>query len=98
VAKVVVPILLSLIVVRFAINLPWPQLPHPDLPDLPWIPWPDLPSPDLPDVHAPDWLRWLLDKVKYVWPIVLAFVLARAEIRRRREQERRRTDQSTESD
>jgi hypothetical protein len=98
VAKVVVPILLSLIVVRFAVSLPWPHLPLPDLPDLPRIPWPDLPWPDLPDVHPPDWLRWLLDKVKYVWPIVLAYVLARAEIKRRREQDRRRADRSTESD
>jgi hypothetical protein len=92
VAKVVVPILLSLVVVRFAINLPWPHLPHPDLPDLPRVPWPDVPLPDLPDVHAPDWLRWLLDKAKYVWPVVLAYVLARAEIRRRREQEQRRAE------
>ena len=40
------------------------------------------------------WLRWLLDKAKYVWPVVLAYVLARAEIKRRREQERRRAEQA----
>lgn len=95
VAKVVVPLLLGLLVVRFAVDIDWPDLPFPDLPDLPEIPWPDLPSlplPDLPDLRLPDWLRWLLDKVKYVWPIVLAYVLARAEIRRRQAQDEQRRD------
>lgn len=32
-------------------------------------------------------MRDVLDKAKYVWPIVLAYVLARAEINRRREQD-----------
>lgn len=93
VAKVVVPLLLGLLVVRFAVDVDWPDLPFPDLPNLPDIPWPDLPSlplPGLPDVLLPDWVRWILDKAKYVWPIVLAYVLARAEIRRRREQDRKR--------
>lgn len=97
VAKVVVPILVGLLVVRFAVDIDWPDLPLPDIPrpNLPDIPWPDLPSiqgPDLPDVRVPDWVRWVLDKAKYVWPIALAYVLARAEIRRRREQDRRRSD------
>ena len=90
VAKVVVPILLGLVVVRFAISLPFPDLPSPDLPDLPSVPWPSIPFPDLPDWQLPDWLRWLLDKLKYIWPIVLAYVLARAEIKRRRQQDERR--------
>ena len=94
VAKVVVPLLLGLLVVRFAVSLPWPDVPLPDLPDgpdLPRVPWPDIPWPDLPEVRLPDWLRWLLDKAKYVWPVVLAFVLARAEIKRRRDQDAKRT-------
>ena len=49
-----------------------------------------IPLPDLPDWQLPDWLRWLLDKLKYIWPIVLAYVLARAEIKRRRQQDERR--------
>lgn len=89
VAKVVLPILLGLVAVRFAVNLPWPSVPLPDLPDLPSIPW-----PDLPDWELPHWVRWTLDKAKYVWPVVLAFVLARAEIRRRRQQDEKRADQS----
>lgn len=53
-------------------------------PDLPDLPWPDIPWPDL---RLPDWVRWLLDEAKYVWPVVLAYVLARAEINRRRKQD-----------
>lgn len=83
-AKVLVPILLTLIAVRVAINVPWPNLPFPDLPS---VPWPDLPTPDLPDWHLPDWVWWVLDKAKYVWPVAIAYVIARAEIRRRRDRE-----------
>jgi hypothetical protein len=90
VAKVVVPLLLSLVVIRFAIAIPWPHIDLPDPADLPSIPFPSVPLPDLPDWHLPGWLRWLLDKVKYVWPVVLAYVLARAEIRRRQDQDRER--------
>jgi len=102
VAKVVVPIVLSLLVVRFAVSLPWPSIPLPDLPDVPWpdlpaIPWPDLPDvplPDVPVVPVPAWVEWLLGHVKYVWPVVLAFVLARGEVKRRREQAERRREQA----
>lgn len=101
VAKVVVPILVGLLVVRFAVNLPWsdwnlPDLPSIPTPDLPSIPWPSIPWPDLPDVSVPGWVQWLLDKVKYVWPVVLAYVLARAEIKRRRQQDERRQQQGSE--
>ena len=96
VAKVVVPILLGLLAVRFAVNLPFPDVPTPNLPDLPSIPWPDIPTPDLPDWEVPGWLKWVLDKAKYVWPIVLAYVIARAEIKRRRHQDERRRAQQQE--
>jgi hypothetical protein len=90
VAKVVVPIVLGLLVVRFAITLPWPDwdIPWPDL-DLPGIPWPDIPWPDLdlPDWTLPAWVQWALDKLRYVWPVVLALVLATSEINRRRKQD-----------
>lgn len=62
----------------------------PDLPDIPWpdinvpsIPWPELPSIPWPDVTLPAWLRWLMDQLKYVIPIVVAYVLGRREVRRR---------------
>ena len=87
VARVVVPILLTLLAVRLAISIPWPHVPFPDLPS---VPWPDVPTPDLPDWHLPDEVRWVLDKVKYVWPVVVAYVIARAEIKRRRD----RTDRA----
>ena len=83
----VVPILLTLVTIRFAVKLPFPDLPTPNLPS---VPWPSIPLPDLPDWRLPDWLRWLLDKAKYVWPVVLAYVIARAEIKRRRHQDERR--------
>jgi hypothetical protein len=81
-AKVLVPILLSVLAVHLAIRIPWPHVPFPDLPS---VPWPDVPTPGLPDWHLPQWVRWLLDKVKYVWPVVFAVVVARAEVRRRRQ-------------
>jgi hypothetical protein len=75
------------------IDIPWPDIsiPWPDW-DLPSIPWPDLSIPwpdwDLPELPA--WVRELLDKAKYVGPVVVAFVLARAEVRRRRAQDERK--------
>ena len=104
VAKVVIPLLLGLLAIRFVVDLPWPDLPSiplPDLPDLPDIPWPDLPGlplPDLPEVGVPDWVRWVLDKAKYVWPIVIAYFLARAEINRRRKQDELRRQQAGRAD
>ena len=83
-AKVLIPILLTVLAVRFAVSIPWPNVPFPDLPspDLPSIPWPDIPTPDW---QVPDWVWWILDKAKYVWPVVVAYVIARAEIKRRKD-------------
>ncbi len=88
VARVVVPILLTLLAVRFALSFDWPDLPDlpsPDLPDLPDLP--SLPGIPLPDVTLPGWVRWVLEHAKYVGPILVAWWLARAEIKRRREQD-----------
>ena len=49
-------------------------------------------------MRLPDWVRWLLDKVKYVWPIAVAYVLARAEINRRRKQDELRRAQVEEQE
>jgi hypothetical protein len=87
VARVVVPILLGLVAVRFALSFDWPDLPDLPSPDLPDVPWPDLPDVPLPDVTLPGWVRWVLHNAHYVIPVVVAFVLARAEIRRRRTQD-----------
>ena len=90
VVKVVVPLLIAALVARLAVAIPWPDVDLPDipLPDLPSIPWPDidLPSVPLPDVTLPGWLAWILDNIHFVWPVILAFYLARREINRRRKQ------------
>jgi hypothetical protein len=109
VAKVVVPILIAALLARLAVKIPWPDidLPLPSIPwpDLPRIPWPDINLPDVPwpDVSLPGWLEWLLDHLRYFWPVALAFVLARAEINRRRKhvaavEMQRRTSDVTRAD
>jgi hypothetical protein len=87
VAKVVVPIVLTVLFARFAFSLP---LPRPDLPSLPRPDLPSLPLPDLPDWSAPGWVEAVLNVAHYVWPVVLAYVIARGEIKRRRRQDERR--------
>jgi hypothetical protein len=89
-AKVVAPLLAALLVVRVAIEVPWPRwnVPWPEI-TLPSVPWPDVPWPDvdLPDRLWPAWFRWVADKVSYVWPVLLALGLALAEVSRRRRQD-----------
>lgn len=101
VARVVVPLVATLLLARLTLphlslglDLPSPDLPSPDLPSLPT---PDLPSVPLPGVSLPEPVRWVLENSKYVWPIVLAFVLARAEITRRRRQDEKRGDDQSRS-
>jgi len=86
VAKVVLPLLFLFLAARFTFSLPLPDVNAPDLPlpDLPSIPWPDI---NWPDWSLPGWVREVLDKAKYMLPVIIAFVLARAEIRRRRTQD-----------
>jgi hypothetical protein len=72
------------------VRIPWPSIsiPWPDW-RLPSIPLPDLPDlPDLPELPA--WLRALLDRLEYVWPVVLALGLGYSEVKRRRQQDERR--------
>ncbi|WP_340539726.1 hypothetical protein [Nocardioides sp. GXZ039] len=93
---VLLPLLLGLVAVRVAVSLPWPDLNLPSIPwpdwDLPSIPWPSLPSIPWPDWSLPGWFWWLVEKSKFVWPVVIAYALARGEIRRRRTQDERRGD------
>jgi len=90
VGGIVTAMIVAWIVARISlpdIDLPLPNLPNlPDLPlpDLPSIPWPSIPWPDLPNVQVPEWVKWVANHLKYVWPVVLAFVLAQGEIKRRR--------------
>lgn len=102
VAKVALPLLVGLLGFRLVMQIDWPEwnllpdwtLPDWNLPD--WdLPWPTIPWPDwsFPAVSLPVWMREVLDKAKYVWPVVLAYVLARGEIRRRRHQDQLRRDE-----
>lgn len=99
-AGVLIPILLAALLMR----IPWPGLPNLPRPDIPWpdwrlpqIPWPDIPWPDwrLPDWDMPEWVGTLLDRLKYVWPVLLAVFWSWREVRRRREQDRRKAEAST---
>ena len=95
VGKVVVPIVLASLLARFVFALPinLPSIPFPDLPSLPRPDLPSLPLPNLPSWTAPGWVEQVLDVAHYIWPVVLAFVFARAEIRRRRRQDEKRAQQ-----
>lgn len=94
VAKVLVPIVIGLLLARLALRIDLPGINLPDIPgpNLPDIPWPDLPSPNLPEISVPDWLWWILDKAKYVVPVLIAVGLAQAEIKRRRRQDELRDE------
>ena len=85
VGGIVVAAVVAWILARISLpdlDVPLPNLPN--LPDLPSIPWPSIPWPDLPNVQVPEWVKWVANHLKYVWPVILAFVLAQGEIRRRR--------------
>lgn len=105
VAGVAVPLLLLWLLARFALPaVPWPDwdlpdLPFPDLPSLPQIPWPDIPWPDLPNWSLPGWVQAVLDVLRYLWPVLLAAVIAYAELKRRRDQDaRKRAEAAAEDD
>jgi hypothetical protein len=103
VAKVVVPLLLIFLMSKLALSVDWPDLPRipwPDLPRIPWpdIAWPSIPWPDWSLPALPEWMREVLGKLKYVWPVILAFVLARAEVDRRRKQDALKAQRSAGGD
>lgn len=101
IATIVLPLLFFWLLAQVLGALPKPDVDLPDIPlpdvnvDLPDIPWPDLdlPSLDLPDL--PGWTKPIRDAAPYVVPVLIAFAIARVEVRRRRqalEQRRRRGD------
>lgn len=87
-AKVVVPILVTALMIWLAGRIPWPDWDLPSI-DLPSFPWPSIDLPSIPrlDWEAPGWVRWVADKAKYVVPILIGLALARSEVRRRRQQD-----------
>lgn len=69
-------------------DIPWPTIPWPDW-SISWPDW-DIPWPELNLPPAPPWVGTLLDVLKIVVPILIAFVVARMELRRRRAQDERK--------
>ena len=100
VARVVVPIVATVLLARLALSFDWPNWNFPDLPspDLPDLPSPNLPDIPFPDVTLPGWLRWILDHTHYVVPILIAFGLAQAEVKRRRKQDELRAQRAQQRD
>lgn len=89
-AGVVVPI----VAIWLLTLVPWPSVDVPDLgmpsipwPDLPAVPWPDLPAVPWPDLDLPDLPAWVDTVRKLLIPILIAFFIARGEVRRRRKAE-----------
>lgn len=93
VGKVVLPFAVAALGAWLASLVTWPSVSLPAIswPDwgLPSIPWPDWQLPRL-DWDAPGWLVWILDHAKYVVPILIGLLVARGEVRRRREQDAER--------
>ncbi len=97
-AGVAVPVLLVWLLSRVtwpSFDVPWPDLPSIPWPDLPSIPWPDISLPAIPwpDVDLPGLPAWTEPVRKFLVPVLIAFFVARGEVRRRRKaEERRRLD------
>ncbi|GAB2479507.1 hypothetical protein GCM10027030_12090 [Luteococcus sediminum] len=68
-------------------DIDWPGIPWPDI-DWPSIPWPHVDLSWIPDFTLPAWLVWILDHERQVKPVLFATVIAVAEVRRRRKQDR----------
>ena len=100
VGGVVGGLLVTWLLARLVFSFDLPDIPRPDLPRIPWpdlpsIPWPDLPSIPWPDVSVPGWVREAAELAKLVLPVLVAFAVARGEIRRRRRQDERRSTTTT---
>ena len=105
VVRVALPLLLLWLLARVALPaIPWPTIPWPQitLPRIPWpdIPWPQIPWPDIrlpripwPDWRLPAWVDTVRDAARYVVPVLVAAVLAHAEVQRRRRQDDARRGQ-----
>lgn len=45
--------------------------------------------------QVPEWVSWVAERAKYVWPVMLAPILARGEINRRRKQDALRAERNS---
>lgn len=75
-----------------SLDIPWPDLPSIPWPDihLPAIPWPDIHLPAIPWPDLPNLPGWVEPVRKLAVPILIAFFIARGEVKRRRKAEERR--------
>lgn len=75
-------------------SIPWPSIPWPEIPwpSIPWpsIPWPSISWPDLPELPP-----WVDTARKILVPVLIAFFIARGEIKRRRAAEQRATSRAS---
>ncbi len=76
-----------------SVGIPWPDLDLPSIPwpDLPAVPWPDVSLPSIPWPDLPDLPGWVQTAQKLLVTILIAFFIARGEVRRRRKAEGRKT-------
>jgi hypothetical protein len=100
-AGVGVPILL----VWLLTLVPWPSLdiawPDIDLPSIPWpsiplpsIPWPDIRLPSIPWPDLPSLPAWTEPLRKFAVPVLIAFFIARGEVKRRRKAEEKAAEEA----
>ncbi len=94
-AGVAVPILLVWLLTLIPwpdLDIPWPDYDVPSIPrpDLPSIPWPDINLPSIPRPDLPDLPGWVDTARKLLVPIVIAFFIARGEVKRRRRAEEKK--------
>ena len=75
-----------------SLDVPWPDISLPSIPwpDLPSIPWPDISLPAIPWPDLPSLPAWTEPVRKLLVPVLIAFFVARGEVRRRRKAEERR--------
>jgi hypothetical protein len=93
-AGVGVPILLVWLLTLVpwpSVSIPWPDI---DLPSIPWpsiplpsIPWPDISLPSIPWPDLPSLPAWTEPVRKFAIPVLIAFFIARGEVKRRRKAE-----------
>ncbi|SEB28604.1 hypothetical protein SAMN04489844_0051 [Nocardioides exalbidus] len=67
-------------------SIPWPSIPWPSIP-WPSIPWPDINLPSIPWPDLPSLPAWTEPVRKFAIPILIAFFIARGEVKRRRKAE-----------
>ncbi len=94
-AAVTVPLLLVWLLTLIPqpdLDIPWPDINLPSIPwpDLPSIPWPDINLPSIPWPELPGLPEWLEPVRQFIVPVLIAFFIARGEVKRRQRIERKK--------